>query len=178
MKILLGVSGSVACKLTPKFQAAILKSGHELKTVITESVINFIPCEDFKAHQRCQYLNWLKFYRDHDEYYEINSVLHIDLVTWADRFIVAPCTANTLAKISHGFADNLLTNCVRAWDFDKRMDIALAMNTQMYKSPLTTQQTNTMTKLGALIHAPVVKKLVCGVEGIGAMAQIDDILNS
>lgn len=169
MNVLLGVSGSVACKLTPKFRQAILDRKDEVKIVITESVVKF-AWDDWK----------FPFYRDHDEYQQKDSVLHIDLVTWADRFIIAPCTANTLAKISQGFADNLLTNCVRAWDFGgekKRMDIALAMNTQMYHSPFTAQQTNIMRNLGARIHTPVVKKLVCGVKGIGAMAQIDDILN-
>ncbi len=171
MNVLLGVSGSVACKLTPKFRQAILDRGDELQMVITESVVKFAYAYD----------DWtFPYYRDHDEYKLTTSVLHIDLVTWADRFIIAPCTANTLAKISQGFADNLLTNCVRAWDFgdeEKRMDIALAMNTQMYHSPFTAQQVNIMRNLGARIHTPVVKKLVCGVEGIGAMAHIDDILN-
>jgi len=64
-------------------------------------------------------------------------VLHIDLAKWADIFVIAPCSANTLAKLAYGICDNLLTSVARAWDADRPLVIAPAMNTHMWTHPHT-----------------------------------------
>ncbi len=168
MNILLGITGSVAATLTGKLQLAIEEAGHELKTVATESSIKF---------GRNQH--WKYFHSDEDEwtyYRERKAVLHIDLVKWADVLVVAPCTANTLSKLSVGICDNLLTSCVRAWDHNKRMIVAPAMNTQMYNNQPTLHHLGILEGRGVEIVDPISKKLFCGDEGIGAMAHIEDIL--
>ena len=169
MNVLLGVTGSVAAKLTPKIQKSIVDAGHELKTVATSSALHF----------RENWYEWKPYFVDSDEweFYKIyNEVLHIDLVKWADIFIIAPYTANSLSKISNGICDNLLTSCARAWDYRKKMIIAPAMNTQMYVNPLTQIQKDILFDFGAIFVDPQVKELFCGDTGIGAMADIDDII--
>lgn len=172
MKILLGISGSVAAKLTPKIQKAIIDAGHEVKTIATSSSLYF----------RNNWYEWKPYYVDSDEweYYKTeNKVLHIDLVQWADKFIIAPCTANTLAKIANGISDNLLTSCFRAWNLDKEIYIAPAMNTRMWESPFTNEHVKSLkTLIGAHFIPPVSKELFCGDTGIGAMADIGDIMKT
>lgn len=167
MNVLLGVTGSVAAKLTPKIQESITKSGYNIQTVFTNSSLNFT------------YKSIYDSYTDEDEwkaYREESRVLHIDLVKWADVFIIVPCSANVLGKISNGISDNLLTSCARAWDYKKKMIIAPAMNTQMYVNPLTKIQIDVLTKFGVVFVEPQSKELFCGDIGIGAMANIDDII--
>ncbi|EFJ45580.1 hypothetical protein VOLCADRAFT_63556, partial [Volvox carteri f. nagariensis] len=117
-----------------------------------------------------------------------DPVLHIELRRWADILLVAPLSANTLAKMANGMADNLLTCVVRAWDFTKPLMVAPAMNTAMWVSPFTSRHLDTLTQLGScncgnsnsssssfVIVAPVSKRLACGDEGTGAMAAPEDI---
>lgn len=80
-------------------------------------------------------------------------------------FLIAPLSANTLAKISHGLCDNLLTSVARAWDYNKPMLIAPAMNTFMWDNPLTGEQLKKMESLGAMVISPVIKTLACGDTG-------------
>lgn len=83
---------------------------------------------------------------------------------------------NTLAKISNGLCDNLLTNVVRAWDYTKPLYIAPACNTFMWNSLITKKQIKIMVEMGAIIIPPVSKTLACGDTGVGAMADIDQIV--
>lgn len=166
MNVLLGVTGSVAAKLTPKLEMALVDSGHQVQTVLTQSALRFTQSTQTN-------------YDDEDEweYYEDkNRVLHIDLVQWADVLVVAPCTANTLSKLSVGICDNLLTCCVRAWPLEKPLHIAPAMNCEMWKHLTTFTSLRTLKNCGYWIHDPIEKKLFCGDYGMGAMASIDDIV--
>ncbi len=171
MNVLLGVTGSIAAKLTYKIQTAIEDAGHELKTVATNSAI--------RIGGDC---DWRHFYTDEDEwttYEEEQRVLHIDLVKWADVLVIAPCTANTLAKIHVGISDNLLTCCVRAWPCKEKKHIILvpSMNCEMFDKPLLEKQYQDLVIHGSYSWiAPVEKKLFCGDIGVGAMANIEDII--
>jgi len=171
MNVLLGVSGSVAATLTPKLQR-VIGCKYGFKTVLTESTKHFVKATTMDNI-------WWAYYTDSDEWdrYEYDqTVLHIDLTKWADVFLIAPCTANTLAKMANGMCDNLLTSCVRAWDYKKPMIVAPAMNTNMLNSEFYQEHINRMVKLGASIVPPITKTLYCGDHGDGAMAQIEDIM--
>lgn len=166
MNILLGVTGSIAAKLTPKLEMALVDDGHDVQTVFTQSALKF-TCSTRKS------------YDDEDEwrYYDNESrVLHIDLVKWADVLVIAPCTANTLSKISNGICDNLLTCCVRAWSVKQHLVIVPAMNTQMFTHPVMREHAQMVTSRGAIWIPPQTKQLFCGDTGIGAMAEIDVII--
>ena len=175
MKVLLGVTGSVAAKLTPDLYKQLSEAGHQVKIVATEPSLFF-------WNQRRKGLHDV-VYRDKDEYpkkkYVRNSkILHIELRNWADILVIAPLSANTLAKMANGFADNLLTSVVRAWDRQKPMLVAPAMNTHMLEHPATGEHLATLARWypNLTVIPTVEKRLACGDIGLGAMASIETIL--
>ena len=133
----------------------------------TRKIIIFSFCDDD------EWSSWSK--RD-------DPVLHIELRKWADLMLISPLDANTLAKLSNGLCDNLLTCIVRAWDLDninsKPIMIAPAMNTAMFRHPLTKIQLDILVKnFGFTLIDPIEKKLMCGDIGLGAMASVDTLVN-
>eukprot|EP01024_Parvocaulis_polyphysoides_P002679 TRINITY_DN10791_c0_g2_i3.p3 TRINITY_DN10791_c0_g2~~TRINITY_DN10791_c0_g2_i3.p3 ORF type:complete len:217 (-),score=23.55 TRINITY_DN10791_c0_g2_i3:303-953(-) len=170
-RILVGVTGSVA---TIKIQELVqeLKLWAEVKVVATESSKHFFSASD---------LDKVEVYGDDSDWHgwqkKGDPVLHIELRRWADAFIIAPLSANSLAKMACGMCDNLLLCVYRAWDFQKPLIVALAMNTLMYESPFTKKHKNTLQQLGISFVPTVNKKLACGDVGLGAMALPKDIAN-
>ncbi len=165
MNILLAITGSVAARLAPKLIEGFSVIG-DVKMMATKSAEYFIPegTEYFKEEDEWK---WRK---------KGDSILHIDLRTWADVIVVAPLTANTLAKISAGMADSLVTNTIRAWDYNKSMYLCPVMNPSMYLNPFTKRQLSIMSDLGAQIIKPIKKEMMCGEFGIGALPQVMDIV--
>jgi len=173
MNVLLGVTGSVAAILTPQLVKNLLSHSLEVQIVATESSLHFWDVGDVVV------------FRDKDEwpasgYKRDDKVLHIELRKWADLLLVAPLSANTLAKMATGQADNLLTNVVRAWDRDKTIIVAPAMNTYMWYHPATDEHLGKLRRWIPYprfqVINPVIKTLACGDEGIGAMAPIENIV--
>jgi len=188
MNILLGLTGSVASSLAPKIVDALQLVG-EVKVVYTEPALHFFHLNSLSPTIDLEYV-----YGDNDYWRWENELfptghryrgvwkkddpaLHIDLREWADIFVVAPLTANTLAKFANGLCDNLLTGVFRAWDFEtKKVVVAPAMNTVMWNNSLTTMQLNLISSLfDVRIVDPIDKVLACGTVGKGAMARIEDI---
>jgi len=140
--------------------------------------------------------------RGGERYRSGDPVLHIDLRRWADLLVVAPLDANTLAKFAQGLSDNLLTCLYRAWDRRHPVVLAPAMNTFMWEHPLTarhlalllrTQNAGALAEdasldaalaafeaAGSLLRLcpPQSKRLACGDEGMGAMAEVDEIVEA
>lgn len=177
MKILHGFTGSVATLLSDKFGESYTRLGVSVKVVYTPCSREFGGGFPYTfPYERGDYLNY--FY-DEDEwstYKNDNTVLHIDLTKWADAFVIAPLSANTLAKLANGICDNLLTCCARAWNFDKPFIVAPSMNTRMYEHPITQKHLDTLREWGIVVMPPQTKELFCGDVGVGAMANIEDIL--
>ncbi len=206
MNILLGVTGSVAATLTSKIVKALQQLGN-VKIVSTisgnyfldimhrdeEDSDCFIPGKDHSLSSL--------IYEDNDEWWKTNQngddfpiwtkkgdpVVHIDLRKWAGVFVVAPCSANTMAKFVHGICDNLLTSVYRAWDWTRPIIIAPAMNSLMWQNPPTAQHLHSLScqkntgygeQNGAHIVSPQNKMLACNDIGIGAMAEIEDIVSN
>ncbi|XP_021082519.1 phosphopantothenoylcysteine decarboxylase isoform X4 [Mesocricetus auratus] len=105
-----------------------------------------------------------------------DPVLHIDLRRWADLLLVAPLDANTLGKVASGICDNLLTCVIRAWDRSKPLLFCPAMNTAMWDHPITAWQVGQLKAFGYMEIPCVSKKLVCGDQGLGAMAEVETIV--
>lgn len=106
------------------------------------------------------------------------TVLHIELRKWADVLLLAPLSANTLAKVACGLADNLVTCVARAWDFSdaaKAFIVAPAMNTAMLAHPVTAPQLRQLREWGVVVLPTATKTLACGDVGAGAMASVGDI---
>ena len=102
---------------------------------------------------------------------------YVQLVEWADTAVVAPLSANSLAKLSMGLCDNVVTSVARCWPMRERpLLLAPAMNTKMWEHPATRQQLAALEAMGARVLAPVSKRLACGDVGTGAMAGVDDIV--
>ena len=169
MNILLGISGSVAAIYTSKLVTALSTLG-TVKVVTTNAGSNFTN-EKYSG---------VSYYTDKDEVDSWqglgDSILHIDLRNWADVFVIAPLSANTMAKIAGGLCDNLLTCVVRAWDYGKPMIVCPAMNTKMWENPPTGDHLDWMVENGILVILPVEKKLACGDVGIGAMCPHEAIV--
>lgn len=173
-RILLAASGSVAA-IKFGILAASLSDWADVKAVATQPALHFIDSFSLPASVR--------LYTDEDEWSSWSKigddVLHIELRKWADAMVIAPLSANTLAKVAGGLCDNLLTCIVRAWDFSKPIYVAPAMNTFMWDNPFTEKHLESLKNLGFVVISPVCKKLACGDYGNGAMAEpsvIDSML--
>lgn len=184
MNILHGLTGSVASTVVHKFKDHY-NDIHHVKFVLTNSAEKFNPPYSgiWNVDRQRNIHDCLQFSHFHDEdewtvYNAENVVLHIELMKWADAMIIAPCSANTLAKIANGICDNLLTCICRAWDFNKQLIIAPAMNTLMWEHPATKDHIAKITEWGIDVIPPIEKTLFCGDTGIGALANIDDIIKS
>lgn len=192
MNVLLGITGSVAAILTRQVIEKLREAEYMVKAVATQSALYF--CGPLlKVSSSLETDGARKLFLDKDEwpdeklgawsgekrgYVKKTPILHIDLRNWADLLLITPLSANTLAKISHGIADNLLTSVVRAWDRQKPIIVAPAMNTHMWEHPATNEQ---LVKIRAWyphlsVVMPTEKTLACGDTGIGAMAEIPAIV--
>lgn len=179
MKILLGITGSVAATLAPKILQAMQEIG-EVKVVVTESSKHFFDVASLQKQAEAHRLDTsgcpslLDGKSEWDHWHKKGDpVDHIDLVKWADVLVVAPLTANTMAKIAHGLCDNLLTCLIRAWDPAKPMVLAPAMNTRMLNNPLCNDHL-TRIRMCFVTHVVETQKkvLACGDVGDGAMGEI------
>lgn len=170
MNVLLCITGSVSCILASKLAAELSKFA-SVRIAVTNSAARFLSEENFKTD--CE------VFSDSDELKWVkrgDSIYHIDLGKWADVLVVAPLTANSLAKFACGLADNLVSNLVRAWDFAKPAIFAVSMNPRMYNSVLTKQQISLLNSMGCKFVAPQVKTMMCGDVGLGALADISKII--
>ncbi|GAQ80769.1 phosphopantothenoylcysteine decarboxylase [Klebsormidium nitens] len=172
-RILLGASGSVAAIKLHIITAELVEKA-DVRIVLTKAALHFVKREDLPSG--------VPIYTDEDEWATWSKigddVLHIELRKWADVLLIAPLSANTLAKIAGGLCDNLLTSVVRAWDFSKPFLVAPAMNTHMWDSPFTGRHLKELDTLGVRLIEPVSKKLACGDVGNGAMAEPSKIVEA
>ncbi|KAL2157739.1 hypothetical protein VTH06DRAFT_5222 [Thermothelomyces fergusii] len=155
--LLLAASGSVATIKLPVIIKALAKyeGALSIRVVLTESAAHFLAGQSSEQPTVASLLelpNVEAVYRDDDEWgpqpwRRGASILHIELRRWADLLVVAPLSANTLAKVVNGISDNLLTSVIRAWDTDGSIDmkkklivVAPAMNSAMWRHPVTAKQ--------------------------------------
>ncbi|CAG9860149.1 unnamed protein product [Phyllotreta striolata] len=175
VKILIGCTGSVATIKLPLLVKHLVDEDvaddKNIKVCVTNPAKHFLNKED---------VDKLNVYTDSDEWQAWSKrgdpVLHIELSKWADVLLIAPLDANTLAKISNGICDNLLTCVVRAWDVSKPLIFCPAMNTKMFQHPLTSQQINNLKSFGYHEIPVITKELMCGDKGPGAMAEVGTIV--
>ncbi|NP_001187962.1 phosphopantothenoylcysteine decarboxylase [Ictalurus punctatus] len=171
--VLLGVTGSVAALKLPLLVTQLLEiPGIEVRVVTTDHATHFYKVAEVPV----------RVYTDNDEWEmwktRSDPVLHIELRRWADLLVIAPLDANTLGKIASGICDNLLTCIVRAWDMSRPLLFCPAMNTAMWQHPITAQQVATLQGFGYVEIPCISKKLVCGDEGKGAMAEVSTIVDA
>jgi len=173
--ILIGCTGSVASIKLPNLISELKSKDttFNIRVVLTEKARQFIDFEEVKSSA--------EVFLDENEWkmwkHRGDPILHIDLVKWADIFVIAPLDANTLGKMSSGICDNLLTCIARAWDVEKPLLFCPAMNTRMFLHPITSRQIEDLKDFGYYEIKPISKTLMCGDTGVGAMAEVNVIAN-
>ncbi|MBR1486914.1 MAG: bifunctional phosphopantothenoylcysteine decarboxylase/phosphopantothenate--cysteine ligase CoaBC [Synergistaceae bacterium] len=164
-KILLGITGGIAAYKIPALVRLIKKSGCDIEIIMTDFAKNFV------APMTLETLAGKKIHSDENFDFHIP---HIKLNDWAEIFVIAPCTANTLAKIAHGIADNLLTSAAIAAHCP--VLIFPAMNEHMFENPATQENIKILSERGLKIIAPSEGELACGISGKGRMNEPREIL--
>lgn len=171
-RIILAVSGSISAYKAADLTSRLKKKGYDVHVIMTEAAQAFI------TPLTLQVLSKNPVHTDVMEEKSAERINHIDLGKEADLFIVAPASANTIAKLAHGLADNMLTATALALPSTTPKLIAPAMNTKMYENPLTKKNLDTLHDLGYQEILPKSGLLACGDTGLGALADIDDIIES
>lgn len=168
--ILLAVTGSIAAYKSADLTSGLKKKGYDVKVVMTDAATKFITPLTLQSVSQ----NYV--YTDLWDENNPKVVQHIELVTTADLFLVAPATANVVGKLANGIADDLVSTLGMAVPTHVPKLIAPAMNTNMYQNPIMTDNLNRLKTHGYIEIEPRSARLVCGVEGKGAMATIETIL--
>lgn len=171
-KVLLGISGGIAAYKAADLAGKLTAAGVQVRTIMTENACRLITpvCVQALTHQPVYTSLWAG-----PEEFKIG---HIELADWATVVVVAPATANILAKVANGICDDLLstTLCV-CWN--KPVLLAPAMNTRMWANPIVQRNvTVVQEQLKFKIIGPDSGRLACGTEGPGRMAEPAAIMNA
>ena len=164
-KVLIGVSGGIAAYKVPLLVRLLRKSGCEVKIALTRAARSLVGEEALRT------LSGWPVYLDGERRHDID---HIRLSEWADIFLVCPATANTIAKIACGIADNLLTSLALSVPEDRIM-IAPAMNSVMWENGATRANIAALALRGVTVLPVEEGELACGSSGPGRMLGIDEI---
>lgn len=165
-KILLGVTGSIAAYKSLELLRLFIKAGAEVRVVMTPAAKKFVQPLSFEALSRNRVLD------DTNESWA-DDFNHIKIAQWADLVVIAPVTANTIAKLANGIADTMLTQCALAYSGVKI--IAPSANTNMIQNPIIQAAQKMLAIANYEIVATQTKELACQVTGDGAMAEPQEI---
>lgn len=167
--VLLGVTGSIAAYKMPYVASALKKQGVQVHVLMTPNAVNFINPITFETITGTKCL--VDTFDRNFEY----SVEHVSLAKQADACLIAPASANVIAKLSHGLADDMLTTTVLACRCPKL--VAPAMNTGMYENPVTQDNIQKLKRYGMTVIDPAVGYLACGDTGAGKMPEPEVLLD-
>src|SRR5437588_4241330 len=168
-KIVLGVTGSIAAHKAVDIASLLTKEGHNVHVVLTADAQRFITPLAFKTLSRNPVVTDLY---DEEEGWK---PAHIKLADEADLLLIAPATANTIAKLAHGIADDALSCIALALRPEAKLLIAPAMNGKMWLHPATQQNVATLKSRGVEFIGPDAGLLSCGYEGVGRLEAIAQI---
>ena len=166
-EIVLGVTGSIAAYKAAELVRLFVRNGDEVTVIMTEAATRFVAPLTFQTLSRNP------VYVDQFAPPVSWKPEHISLAESADLFVVAPATANTIAKIRYGLADNLLTASVLATKAP--LVVAPVMNTGMLESPVTQENIAALRSRGVTIVDPDSGELACGATGRGRMPEASEI---
>ena len=167
-RIVLGVTGGIAAYKAAELVRLLGKQGAEVQVAMTEGASHFVTATTFQA------LSGKPVYTDQWDARMPNAMAHIDLSRQADLILVAPASADFLARIAHGMADDLLATMVLARDCP--LLVAPAMNRQMWESPATQRNVAQLQADGVHILGPACGEQACGEVGAGRMLEPEEIL--
>ncbi|AJI73278.1 hypothetical protein FTDG_00705 [Francisella tularensis subsp. novicida GA99-3548] len=163
-KILFGITGSVSAFKTINLIRLFIKSGVECRAIVTKGAQQFIKPEllvalgcDVYTDEKLDMLSYQQ------------SMAHINLSRWADKIFIIPASANTIAKLAHGLADDLLSQTILANDDNSKVYIAPAMNVNMWQNQLTQMNITKLQSIGFILIAPDQGVQACGDIGSGRL---------
>jgi phosphopantothenoylcysteine decarboxylase/phosphopantothenate--cysteine ligase len=168
--ILLGVTGSIAAYKAADLASKLMQAGAKVDVVLTQPATQFITPLTFQS------VTARKAYVDADLWGGEGHVTHIGLGRAADLVVIAPASANTLAKLAHGIGDNLLTVAVLAAQCP--LMLAPAMDAGMFSHPATQANLEVLRQRGAVIIGPAAGRLASGLVGMGRMVEPAEILGA
>jgi phosphopantothenoylcysteine decarboxylase/phosphopantothenate--cysteine ligase len=169
--ILLGVTGGIAAYKAVDLASKLAGAGAHVRTVMTDAACRFIQPTAFEAVTRAP------VYTSLWDNPENHNSAHISLADWAQTVVVAPATADIIAKVANGICDDLLsTTLCTCWATPTLY--APAMNTRMWENPAVKQNVEALQRSGAHLVGPAAGRLACGTEGVGRMAEPEDILRA
>lgn len=168
MRVVVGITGGIAAYKAVAVVRGLVLAGHDVHVVATDNALRFVGRPTLEAISR----NLV-----HSDLYEgVAEVRHVALGQSADLVVIAPATANTIAKIAAGLADDLLGNTVLATEAP--VVIAPAMHSEMWRNPATVANIATLRARGIHLVGPVAGQLTGTDSGIGRMAEPDDIVRA
>jgi len=162
-RILIGIGGGIAVYRVAELARLLKKSGAQVRCVMTKSAREFVSPLTFEA---------LTGETVHTELFDLTSereMGHIQLARWADAVIIAPATANLIARFAHGIADDLLSTIMQVCD--KPVLLAPAMNSSMWDSAATQHNITTLEQRGLYVVGPEAGELACGESGSGRLSE-------
>ena len=166
--VVLGVSGGIASYKAAALASALVKQRADVQVLMTENATKFVTPITFEQ------LTGQKALVDTFDRNFQHSVEHIAVADRADFVLIAPATANVIAKLAHGLADDMLTTTVLACSCPKA--IAPAMNTGMYENPVTQDNLDLLRRYGWEVIEPASGRLACGAVGKGKLPEPEDLL--
>jgi len=167
-KIVLGVTGGIAVYKAVDLVSRLRKQSCQVRVVMTEHAQQFVTPLTFKEISGNQVA--VSMWSSNQEF----NVEHIALANWADAFVVAPATANIIAKMAYGLADDLLSTTLLA--AQAPIIVCPAMNTGMYENPATQENIAKLASRGVSVMPPAVGKLACGTSGAGRLPEPQEIV--
>jgi phosphopantothenoylcysteine decarboxylase/phosphopantothenate--cysteine ligase len=169
-KIVLGLSGGVACYKAAELCRALTKEGASVQVVMTDAATHFIGPVTMQA------LSGRTVYTDQWDGRIANNMAHIDLTRDADAILVAPCSADFLFKLAHGATDDLLSTLCLARPHQVPLLVAPAMNVEMWEKPATQRNVAQLREDGVQIFGPAAGSQACGETGMGRMLEPNELL--
>lgn len=167
--IVLGVTGSIAAHRAIDLASELTKGGYRVNVVLTADAQRFVQSLPFQTLSRQPVVTDL--YAEEEGW----KPVHIRLADEADLLLIAPATANCLAKLAHGLADDALTCIALALNPQARLLVAPAMNGKMWLHPATQANVGTLRARGVVFIGPEEGMLSCGYEGIGRLWPVGQI---
>ncbi len=168
-KILFAVSGSIAAYRTYDVVKDLVRLGNEVIVVLTRGAEEFVNAKMYS------YMGATQVYRSQDDFSMHPGVLHIDLARWCDLWVLCPASANTIARLSHGLADDLVSSIFLSLDAKPAL-IFPAMNSQMLTNSITQNNLSVLQKLSYVhIVSPKSGILICAEVGLGKLAPSEEL---
>jgi phosphopantothenoylcysteine decarboxylase/phosphopantothenate--cysteine ligase len=170
-KIVLGLTGGVACYKAAELCRGLVKQGADVQVVMTDAATHFIGPVTMQA------LSGHPVHIDQWDARIPNNMAHIDLTRGADAILIAPCSADFMRKLAHGACDDLLSTLCLARPHGVPLYVAPAMNVEMWENAATRRNVAQLRADGIRVFGPAAGQQACGEVGLGRMLEPEDILD-